>query len=39
MQLLEFGDEIIKRCEAAVSQFLDGGAHEPLINALSAING
>src|SRR5262249_32732070 len=31
MQLLEFGEEIIKRCEAAVSQFVDGGAHEPLM--------
>jgi hypothetical protein len=37
MQLLEFGEEIMKRCEAAVSQFLDGGAHEHLIHALSAI--
>jgi len=37
MQLMEFCEEIIKRCEAAVRQFLDGGAHEPLINALSAI--
>ena len=37
MQLFEFCEEIIKRCEAAVSQFLDGGVHESLIDVLSAI--
>jgi hypothetical protein len=37
MQLLEFCEQIIQRCEVAAAQFLDGGAHEPLIHDLSAI--
>lgn len=37
MQLLEFSEEIVNRCEVAVTQFLDDGIHDPLIRALSAI--